>query len=109
MYTFCQECETKKTSPILKKKILHLPPLPQKKKKTLYTNEDELLLTVKLKLSSLWKRSMINESLDNFYLYEQFSAECCKTKAKTKTKPIKTTNHIYQSEQRLTSSLTDEN
>ena len=52
---------------------------------------------------------MINESLDNFYLYEQFSAECCKTKAKTKTKLIKTTNHIYQSEQRLTSSLTDEN
>ena len=52
---------------------------------------------------------MINESLDNFYLYEQFSAECCKTKAKTKTKPMKTTNHIYQSEQRLTSSLTDEN
>ena len=108
MYTFCQECETKKTSPIFKKKILYLSPPPQKKK-TLYTNEDELLLAVKLKLSSLWKRSMINESLDNFYLYEQFSAECCKTKAKTKTKPIKTTNHIYQSEQRLTSSLTDEN
>ena len=31
MYTFCQECETKKTSPILKKKILHLSPPPQKK------------------------------------------------------------------------------
>ena len=39
MYTFCQECETL------------IPPPP--KKKTLYTNEDELLLTVKLKLSSL--------------------------------------------------------
>ena len=51
MYTFCQECETKKTSPILKKKILHLSPPP--KKKPLYTNEDELLLAVKLKLSSL--------------------------------------------------------
>ena len=34
MYTFCQECETKKTSPILKKKILPLPPPQKKKKKT---------------------------------------------------------------------------
>ena len=52
MYTFYQECETKKTSPIFKKKILYLSP-PPPKKKTLYTNEDELLLAVKLKLSSL--------------------------------------------------------
>ena len=51
MYTFYQECETKKTSPIFKKKNLILIPPP--KKKTLYTNEDELLLAVKLKLSSL--------------------------------------------------------
>ena len=126
MYTFFQEWETKKTSPILKKiKSYTYPPPPpkkkkkkkknkkkptphkkkKKKKKNLYPGEYELLLAVKLKLSSLWKRSTLNESLDNFYLYEQFSVECYKTK----TKPIKTTNHNYQSEQRLTSSLTNEN
>ena len=34
MYTFCQECETKKTSPILKKKSYTYPPPPPQKKKT---------------------------------------------------------------------------